>query len=647
MKNFVTVLLLVLVPGAPLWGAALGAGSLWGGGGEDGLRDLVIAPDGSLYGVGFTETEDGGFDAWLLHWDDAGNLLCQAREVISGSGDDAALAVAVSADGSVYVVGTTDSPDLDVKGAAEDVLIQSSLGADPHTASDAFLARLDDQCQVVFLTYFGGAGAESGRDVALFDSPSGTRIYLLTSSDSEVVQGTGGYRDQPAGGGDILLARFNERGERLYFTFLGGSGADWAAALAVDPDSGDVALVGHTASSGLAADQAGVWDGAYQAGTCAFNRRDPAAERHPCYDIVVARFDATLSQLRFLTYLGGAEDDYPSDVVFDTAGDLVIAGSTLSPGAVVGSAQEAPDFFPLSEVPADGAGDSESLDAFVLVLAGDGSGLRWSRLLRGADNEFYNAVALGPGGEIYLAGHAWSEDLPWVAPLQTAVAGGEGRVTALDGQGRVVLDTLLGGVANDYFYAVVGDGAGRLWLAGGSRSSNPGGTVAGEPAGASDGWLVSLDLDDDRRAGLRLSGALSSMETAPGESVEWWLTVVNEGTVSVPAVRVFVTLPSGVEAALPAGCVAEGVALVCALGDLAVGERRELGLILTARRGGDLRLRASVASALGSEALEGRRVSAVLQSRPPSERGGVGWLALTVALALWWGRSRWRPLGSV
>ncbi len=651
MKTVLRGLLWLWLGCAPAWGAALGPGSLWGGAGEEGLRDLAIAPDGSLYGVGFTRQAGAEtFDAWLLHWDADGNLLCQAREAISGSGDDAALAVAVSADGSVYVAGTTDSPDLPVKGAEAGVLIQGSLGADPQTlqatASDAFLARLDAQCQVVFLTYFGGSGAESGRDVALFDGPAGTRIYLLTSSDSEVIQGTGGYRDRPAGAGDILLARFNERGERLYFTFLGGSGADWAAALAVDPDSGDVVLVGHSASEGLALDQVGVWDTRYEAGECAFNRRDATAERHPCYDIVVARFDATLSALRFLTYLGGAEDDYPTDVAFDAAGDVVVTGSTLSPGAVVASAEEAPDFFPLSEVPAGGAGDSESLDAFVFSLAGDGASLRWSRLLRGSDNEFYNAVALGPGREIYLAGHAWSEDLPWVMPLQTAVAGGEGRVTVLDGDGQVVLDTLLGGVANDYFYAVVGDGTGRLWLAGGSRSPDPGGTtVAGAPAEATDAWLVSLDLNDPRVAALRLSDSLSASRTAVGEQVGWRLEVVNEGTEAVPAVRLFVTLPSGVEVAAPAGCEQLGVALVCALGTLPAGGERQLELGLIPRRGGVLRLKASLASAVGEAVAEDGRVTAVLESSAPADRGGWSgtWAMLLVAAWLW--RSSRRPRG--
>jgi len=630
--------ILALALAAPAQGAVLSVERLWGGSGNDGFRDLALAPDGTLFAVGMRANETGGdFDAWVVRLDAGGNLLCE--ETIAGSGDDAALAVAVDGNGVAYVAGTTSSPDLNTYGyPAETTLVQGEMGSDPETLapseSDAFLARLNDQCEIQFLTYLGGAGRDSGRDVALFDDPAGTRIYLLGSTDSPGLALEGAYQREPGGAGDLFVARFNEGGQRLYLTYLGGSGADWGAALAVDAAGGDVAVVGFSASDGLATP--GSWDEVRQGGTCVFDRTDPLAQGHPCYDGLVARFDPTLATVRFVTYLGGREDEYPTDLAFDAAGDLILTGSTLSPAAVVSDPGATPDPFPLSELPEGGAGDSESLDAFVLALAGDGGALRWSRLLRGSDNEFYNALALGPGGEIYLAGHAWSEDLAWRSPLQTLVLGGEARVTALDGDGQVVFDSLLGGIDSDFLYAVRGDGSGRLWLAGGSWSPAPGGVAGDVAQGGSDAWLARLDVNDTRTADLALTGEFEGAGRVD-QPLALRLSVDNRGTVDAPAVRLLATLPSAARVQAPDGCEVRQARLLCDLGDLPAGQAVERRLELVPLRGGPLHVQAGLAAAVSEASPADARLhlSTEVEAPPPAAALHP---ALLVALAALWRR---------
>ena len=626
--------ILALALAMPAQGASLAVERLWGGSGNDGFRDLAIAPDGTVYAVGMRANETGDFDAWVMRVDAAGNRLCEAT--IAGSKDDAALAVAVDANGVAYVTGTTSSPDLDTYGYPKETTpVQGEMGSDPETLepseSDAFLARLDDQCQIQFLTYLGGSGRDSGRDLALFDGAGGTRIYVLGSTDSPALATAGAFQGEPGGEGDLFVARFNDAGQRLYFTYLGGAGADWGAAAAVDPATGDVAVAGFSASDGLATD--GTWDGQRQGGECVFDRTDPLAVGHPCYDALVARLDPTLSSVRFVTYLGGREDEYPTDLAFDGAGDLVLTGSTLSPGAVVTDPGATPDPFPLTELPADGGGDSESLDAFVLTLAGDGSALRWSRLLRGADNEFYNALALGPGGEIYLAGHAWSEDLDWRSPLQTRVLGGEARITALDGAGQVVFDSLLGGIDSDFLYGVRGDGSGRLWLAGGSWSPAPGGLTADTAQGGSDAWLARLDLNDTRTVDLRLEGGFEGAGRVD-RPLTLRLSVDNRGTVDAPAVRLLATLPSAARIQAPDGCEVRQARLLCDLGDLPAGQTAERALELVPLRGSPLHVQAGVASALSEASPADARLhlGTEIEAPPPAAALHPGLLAALVAL---------------
>ncbi len=630
--------------GAAAQAAVLGGARLLGGAGQDGFRDLAPAPDGGWYAVGLRQDEAAGdYDAWVVRFSAQGEVLCEAREALSGSADDAAMAVAVATDGSVFVAGTTSSSDLPVRPLGEGDLVQGTMGADPVTLepspSDAFLARLDADCQVQFLTYFGGEGRDSGRDVALYEGAGGLRVYLLGATDSERLPGVGegAYQATPGGAGDVFVARFNDRGERLYATYLGGEGEDWGAALAVDPASGDVALAAHAASDGLAS--AGAWDGRREGGMCVFNRRDPRAIPHPCFDILVARLSPTLDSARFVTYLGGAEDDYPAALAFDGDGDLLLAGATLSPAAVVADSDEAPAFFPLTQLPRGGVGDSGRLDAFVLRLAGDGGTLRWSQILRGEDNDFFNALALGPNGEIYLAGHSWSEAVRWEAPLQTRVAGGEGRVTALTADGTVLFDSLLGGVASDFFYAVASDGAGRLWLAGGSRSPDPLDTGA-QAQGGDDAWLVDLDLSDTRQAALRLTLAVEAgARLALDAPVTFTATVRNEGQETAPKARLLLRFPTGLTVNAPADCRRWHTTWSCPLGDLAPGELRATVFSLTPRRDGEMRIVAGLAAGMSLADLEAAQASATLQVAGPPLTSAWGPVGLAFAW-LWWLRRR-------
>src|SRR3989442_13785854 len=99
-------------------------------------------------------------------------------------------------------------------------------------------------------------------------------------------------------------------------TYLGESGSDPPAALAIHPTSGDVYVAGTTGST----DFPGVTGGAQ------------ATHGGGSFDVFIARLNAGLTVLGQATYLGGSGDDPPSTQLSRPAARKSgVAGKTVSP----------------------------------------------------------------------------------------------------------------------------------------------------------------------------------------------------------------------------------------------------------------------------------------------------------------------------
>src|SRR5262249_34138311 len=118
-----------------------------------------------------------------------------------------------------------------------------------HGGNDAFVARLSaDGSALVYATYLGGSGTDSGTGIAV-DPSTGDALV------------TGGTRStdfptanplQPTNHGfdDAFVARLRGDGSALvYATYLGGSSFDEGSGIAVDPTTGDALVTGGTGST--------------------------------------------------------------------------------------------------------------------------------------------------------------------------------------------------------------------------------------------------------------------------------------------------------------------------------------------------------------------------------------------------------------
>ena len=174
---------------------------------------------------------------------------------------------------------------------------------------------------------------------------------------------------------DVAIARFAESAGGFtlaYGTYLGGSGADFVAGLAVTSSGADWVVGGTT--SGNFPTSAGARQATNGGG----------------FDAFVARLAPGGGSLGYSTYLGGAAYDYPYDVALDGSGNAYVAGRT-----------ESADFpTTLGAFQRVSAGGS---DGFVAKFNGTGS-LAWSTRLGGSGFDWPFAVAVDSTGAPYVAG---------------------------------------------------------------------------------------------------------------------------------------------------------------------------------------------------------------------------------------------------
>jgi hypothetical protein len=242
----------------------------------------------------------------------------------------------------------------------------------------------------------------------------------------------------------------------LQSTYLGGSGSDYAFALAIHPKTGDVYVAGATNStdfpgtSGGAQASKGVW-----------------------YDAFVTRLNSGLTQILQSTYLGGSDSDYANALaIHPTTGEVYVAGWTGS--------TDFPDTFGGAQASYRGGLG----DAFVARLNKDLTQIFQSTYLGGSDSDYAYDLAIHPTtGEVYVAGKTWSTDFPRTSG--GAQASNRGYADAFvarlnSGLTQILQSTYLGESGRDEADALaIHPTTGEVYVAGWTGSTDFPGTFGG------------------------------------------------------------------------------------------------------------------------------------------------------------------------
>lgn len=329
---------------------------------------------------GAQSTGSLGYDAFISRFNAQLTARLQST-FLAGNGDDTARAVAIHpVTGDVYVAGNTTSSDLPgVAGGA-----QAVKGA----GNDGFVSRFNAQLTTrLQSTYLGAVGADIARAVAIH--PLSGEVYVAGQTASPDFPGVaGGAQATYGNGADAFIVRLNTQlTNRVQATFVGGSGGDWAQAIAIHPLTGDVYIAGATNSTNFP----GVAGG-------------PQTALGGGNDAFVLRVNAQLTSRLQATYLGGNGNETAYALaIHPLSGEIYVAGSTAStdlPG-VAGGVQAV-----------KGALD----DGFVVRFNAQLTSRLQSTYLGGAGTDFAYALAIPlVTGDVYVAGSTDTTGWPGVA----------------------------------------------------------------------------------------------------------------------------------------------------------------------------------------------------------------------------------------
>jgi hypothetical protein len=208
----------------------------------------------------------------------------------------------------------------------------------------------------------------------------------------------------------------------VYSTYLGGSGNDQPAGIAVD-STGSVYVAGTTDSADFPLAALGSL---------------PTSTPH----VFVAKLDPSGSSLVYADYIGGNSQDFGYALVLDSNKEVYVTGSTASSD------------FPVVN-PYQGSYPG-SFDLFLTKISADGSSLLYSTYLGGSGSEVPAGIAIDGLGSVVVAGNTTSTSFPTAnayqasaSPNQGGLYGNYGFVTKFSPDGSsLVYSTYLGGSTN-------------------------------------------------------------------------------------------------------------------------------------------------------------------------------------------------------
>ncbi|MBW7913400.1 MAG: hypothetical protein H3C54_06820 [Taibaiella sp.] len=189
-------------------------------------------------------------------------------------------------------------------------------------STDAYKGILVIDPVLSWSTFYGGAGYEGlpSQSGAGFDNTgsAGTdtagNVYLgfITNSNSNIAT-TGAHQSNYAGNDDCAIVKFNDRGQRRWATYYGGSGREGYSAVAVNAQ-GDVYCAGQTSStSGIAT------TGAHQASHAGVDS----------FDLFLVMLDSNGTR-QWATYYGDTSGSRLDAVSCDNAGNVWFSGWGIS-----------------------------------------------------------------------------------------------------------------------------------------------------------------------------------------------------------------------------------------------------------------------------------------------------------------------------
>lgn len=319
---------------------------------------------------------------------------------------------------------------------------------------------------LVYSSYLGGDRHEIVHAVTI-DAEGNT--YLAGETLSQDFPRAGGFNNSQvfkAAAPWAFVTKMNAAGDKvLWSVFLGNDVNTRAQAVAVDGE-GNVYVAGMT--DGTAIPLQNPVQGQRVRGAAAF----------------VCKLSPDASKLLFSTYLDGERDEHALAIAVDAAQNLYVTGLTGS--------QQFPTLNAFQEK------HGGNTDVFLTKFAAPDYRLAYSTFLGGAAYDEAYAMTLDADGAVYLTGTFATRDFGTEGAFQPKGGFYNNAFVAKvkpEGAGLAFL-TYLSGDDADHGYGIALDGAGNIWVVGGTASLNfPVTANAMQPKrqGTTDAFVARLD----------------------------------------------------------------------------------------------------------------------------------------------------------
>lgn len=440
-----------------------------GGADGDGANDIAVDSQGHVYVTGLTDSLETSFpvkvgpdlsynggtdDAFVVKVDASGAFLVYCGYIGGDVGMDRGLAIDVDSQGNACVVGHTKSSE-----ASFPVCVGPDL---THNGTDdGFIAKVDATgSSLLFCGYIGGIRMDCCCGVVLDSAGYAYTVGSTESSEYSFPVKTGpdlSYNGGTGmGWGDVFIAKVEPDGSDLvYCGYIGGSDEDNGYGIAVDkggnayvggftfsnassfpvkvgPDlshngeiDGFVAKVNASGSDLVYCGYIGgweremPWDIAVDGQECAYlsgYTQSSEATFPVCIgpdltynggmpqgygDAFIAKVEASGASLVYCGYIGGKKDDAAEDIAVDAYGNAYCTGWTQS---------SENDGFPVALGPDLSYNDAGWRDCWVAMVNANGTFLNYCGYIGGNKTEYGDGLALDESGNVYIAGHTWSEE---------------------------------------------------------------------------------------------------------------------------------------------------------------------------------------------------------------------------------------------
>ncbi|MCC7431487.1 hypothetical protein IT568_11630, partial [bacterium] len=214
--------------------------------------------------------------------------------------------VAVSTGGNAFISGYTNSSDFPVTSG----VFQTSFNGG---SSSIFVTKFNTSGSALdYSTYFGGAGSEEGKSIAI--NSDGNALITGTFHSTGFPTTAGAYDTSFSGWVDAFVTKFSSNATSLIFsTIIGGSSYDWLYNIALDNENNIFVAGGTNYDGGI---NYPTTSGAY-------------ATLSDDQDCIFSKLNSNGSSLLYSTCFGGSNgSDLSYSIDVNSSGKLVFTGIT-------------------------------------------------------------------------------------------------------------------------------------------------------------------------------------------------------------------------------------------------------------------------------------------------------------------------------